>query len=287
MLYSVEQENAGRVAGARAWGDRQWQQTCGVTLEEVDSCAPLLVWVGDDLIIWNYPAEKQAEVQAKREAGRRGGLSSGRARAKQAGSRTEAQLQAEVQRKWEVGKEDQYLGATAVSPSGVSDYEGGKPRNPLLDALATVGGGSISDVTKSAFGAAARALAEIKGVTPDVAPAEILRRGENYAARFPRAALTASALAKHWAACATPPASIPDRSGDRSSGQSVWALREKQKAILANIERMKSDGRTFKSAAYCKEGEEPGYSWLPGVEDKIAAEREKHAEIERQIAAIS
>jgi hypothetical protein len=80
LVYSCEQENSGRIVGCRCWKDRQWQQTCGVTLAEVDSAAPLLRWNGDDLIVWSYPADKQAEIAAKREAGRRGGKISSEAK---------------------------------------------------------------------------------------------------------------------------------------------------------------------------------------------------------------
>lgn len=91
LAYSAEQENGGRIAGARRWKDRQWQQTCGVTLAEVEGSNPLLLWDGDDLIVWGYPAEKEAEVQAKREGGMKGGRRSGEARREPLG---EAELQA-------------------------------------------------------------------------------------------------------------------------------------------------------------------------------------------------
>jgi hypothetical protein len=42
--YCAEQENGGRIANCRGWKDRQWQQTCGVTLKEVQSASkPLSV----------------------------------------------------------------------------------------------------------------------------------------------------------------------------------------------------------------------------------------------------
>lgn len=83
LAYSCEQENHGKIVGCRSWKDRRWQQTCGVTLSEVDAAAPLLVWEGEDLIVWSYPSNKQAEIEAKRDAGRRCGK-----------SRSDAKLQA-------------------------------------------------------------------------------------------------------------------------------------------------------------------------------------------------
>jgi len=82
VAYCAEQENGGKIIGARKWKDRQWQQTCGVMIGEVDSAAQLLVWEGDDLLVWNYPVEKEAEIKTKREAGKVGGNRSGEARAK-------------------------------------------------------------------------------------------------------------------------------------------------------------------------------------------------------------
>jgi len=74
-MWCATQENGGRVAGGKLWGSRQWQQMCGVTRAEIDAAMPLLMWDGDDLIVWNYPAEKEMEVQSEREGGRRGGSS--------------------------------------------------------------------------------------------------------------------------------------------------------------------------------------------------------------------
>ncbi len=78
MAYCVELENGGRIPGARLWKDRQWQQTCGVMLSEVQAAPLLLEWVGDDLIVWSYPAEKESEVRVKRENAQKNGKLGGR-----------------------------------------------------------------------------------------------------------------------------------------------------------------------------------------------------------------
>lgn len=70
LAYCCEQENGGVLEGAARWGTRQWQQTCGVTREEVHTAAPLLTVQGDNVIVWNFPMDKQVEVQAKREQAR-------------------------------------------------------------------------------------------------------------------------------------------------------------------------------------------------------------------------
>lgn len=69
FAYCAEQENSGVIRGCRGWKDRQWQQTCGVTLAEVDEAAPLLSWAGNDLVLLAYPHDKEIEVQRMRELG--------------------------------------------------------------------------------------------------------------------------------------------------------------------------------------------------------------------------
>jgi hypothetical protein len=78
--YCVELENGGRIVGAKRWKDRQWQQACGVTLKEVNRSEPILSWDGEDLIVWEYPSEKEKEVAHKREVAKSNGQLGGRPR---------------------------------------------------------------------------------------------------------------------------------------------------------------------------------------------------------------
>ena len=71
--WCATQENGGVIGGAKAWNDRRWQQTCGVTKAEAETASDLYYFEGDSLVVNFYPVEKQAEVVAKREAGKRGG----------------------------------------------------------------------------------------------------------------------------------------------------------------------------------------------------------------------
>ena len=88
-----------------------------------------------------------------------------------------------------------------------------RARDAVLDALAAVGGGDISQLTKTAWGAAARAKKEISDVSPNLTPDEVARRAANYRLHFKDAALTAPALTKHWARCDKPPSegTLPER----------------------------------------------------------------------------
>ena len=102
LAYCCEQENGGIIPVCSGWKDRQWQQTCGITLTEAQEQSPLWQWEGHDLIVRFYPADKQAEIEAKREAGRRGGRRSGETRRQadrqaQPEASGEAELQAELQ----------------------------------------------------------------------------------------------------------------------------------------------------------------------------------------------
>jgi len=71
--YCYEQENGGLIAGCKTWKDRQWQQVCGVTREEIDGAQSLMGWQDDDLRVWGYPSDLEDEIKRKREAGRKGG----------------------------------------------------------------------------------------------------------------------------------------------------------------------------------------------------------------------
>jgi hypothetical protein len=70
MCYCVDQETGGRIANASAWGDRKWQQLCGVTLREVNNSSELWRWENGDVVVAFYPSEKEAEVQMLRAIGK-------------------------------------------------------------------------------------------------------------------------------------------------------------------------------------------------------------------------
>ena len=71
--YCYEQENGGLITDCKSWKDRQWQQICGVTREEIDGSTLLMEWQDNDLLVWFYPNEIEEEIKRKREAGRKGG----------------------------------------------------------------------------------------------------------------------------------------------------------------------------------------------------------------------
>lgn len=79
-----------------------------------------------------------------------------------------------------------------------------RPRNPLFDALALATDGDPAQLTADTSRAVGVALSKIKKVTPELTDDEINRRAGNYRDHFRDAALTAPALAKHWARCAQP-----------------------------------------------------------------------------------
>lgn len=78
VAWSCDQENMGRIAGARSWGDRRWMQSCGVMASEVAESCGLFRWDGDDLVISFYPADAQREIERKREIARANGRKGGR-----------------------------------------------------------------------------------------------------------------------------------------------------------------------------------------------------------------
>lgn len=94
-------------------------------------------------------------------------------------------------------------GGTPMSPESVVEpsvtslrAETARPRDELFEALATVDGADLANLTRSARGslnAAAKQLREI-GATPE----DVHARAAAYRRRHPEWPLTAQALVKHW-----------------------------------------------------------------------------------------
>jgi len=78
LRYCVGQENGGRIAGCREWKDRRWQQLVRVTAREIGSECELWSWDGDDLVVFEYPTEMEAEVKQRRETAKTNGRNGGR-----------------------------------------------------------------------------------------------------------------------------------------------------------------------------------------------------------------
>ncbi len=76
---------------------------------------------------------------------------------------------------------------------------GARPRNLLFDALCAVDMSDPVEASKASGGRVGKALSQIKRMTPEATPEEIVRRATNYRASWPNVALTATALAAHWA----------------------------------------------------------------------------------------
>ena len=104
------------------------------------------------------------------------------------------------------GREGNKEQGTSEAMCGVGDgWKSTRPRNELLDALVSVDGSDPLKTTRPAFAKAAKALQDIKAVTPEVTPNEIARRAENYRKHMPNVTISSMALATHWAKCDQPP----------------------------------------------------------------------------------
>lgn len=78
LRYCIGQENGGVIDGAESWGDRKWQQLVRVTKKEVSRATGLWSWGEGNLIVWEYPLEKEDEVRNRRERARTNGAKGGR-----------------------------------------------------------------------------------------------------------------------------------------------------------------------------------------------------------------
>ena len=78
LRYCAGQENSGVIVACKPWADRKWQQLARVTQSEVLAESALWVWIGDDLHLWSYPCDKEAEVKQRRDRARTNGQRGGR-----------------------------------------------------------------------------------------------------------------------------------------------------------------------------------------------------------------
>jgi hypothetical protein len=221
--YCYEQENGGKILGCIGWKDRQWQQICGVTRNEIDGSASLMQWQGEDLCVWSYPIEVEDALKAKRIAGSKGGKARTQAKieaakangAKHNPSTTQAQpkqLPKEIEKKGKEKEKETEAPVPVASSAGqteLPDFPQTLPMTPkpksgrdaIKDALAGCGGADPSQVVPSAWSGIGKALADIMAVCPQVTPIEIARRSANYRTHMDSVPLTPFALAKHWALC--------------------------------------------------------------------------------------
>ena len=80
-----------------------------------------------------------------------------------------------------------------------------RPRDLIFEALCEATGVEAKSLTKSGRGSLNVALRDIRAASPDVTPDEVKKRAGRYSRKFSGAALTAPALAKHWASLGPPP----------------------------------------------------------------------------------
>ena len=71
--WCVTQENNGVIEGCQSWGDRKWQQLCGITKAEAETESELYGYDGGNLVVYFYPEDHQKAVETRRENGKKGG----------------------------------------------------------------------------------------------------------------------------------------------------------------------------------------------------------------------
>lgn len=86
-----------------------------------------------------------------------------------------------------------------AAANGRTPQHGRRPRepDPVFEALCEVAAIEAGQLTRAGRGAVNRATADLRAV--DASPEEVRRRAALYRRQWPDIALTAPALAKHWA----------------------------------------------------------------------------------------
>ncbi len=70
LRYCIGQENGGKIAGARDWPPVKCIRNLRVTKEEINQPSALWSWEGADIVVRDYPIEKERQVRSNRENGR-------------------------------------------------------------------------------------------------------------------------------------------------------------------------------------------------------------------------
>lgn len=193
------------------------------TLEELltyDAGKPLLTQDGPDGDYWLHDfadwQETRAEIEEKSQVRRVAGAKGGRVRsqnakqiakqnveqiAKQTDSNLSSKTQAEKEKEIEivVSSPSGLLTATPPSPPKPEpkSARNHRPPDPLFDAVTAVCGIDPETLTATGRGAINASLKQLRDV--HATPEQVRVRGSTYRQRFAGAALTAPALAKHWA----------------------------------------------------------------------------------------
>lgn len=134
MGYCAELENGGVIKNCRQWGNRQWMQTCGVMLEEVNTESQLWNFTEDgSLVVKFFPEDQQEKCIKNRESGRKGGkkraeLEANAKASAQAGASTKEKLKEKEEEKLkEELKRKSEAQQSASNPQQNPEPENGQP----------------------------------------------------------------------------------------------------------------------------------------------------------------
>jgi hypothetical protein len=152
--YCANQENGGRITGAKLWDDQKCMRALKVPRDRLKDQAFLWSWEGDDLLIAFYPIEQEEILRKKRGGAALGGRLRG------------AQLKAQAQ----ATKPDDAKAEGEPMAKGLLKRKGregkGKKGNGRVRESGSLSGVSGSDVPSEAD---VRAWATSSGVDPDFA----------------------------------------------------------------------------------------------------------------------
>jgi hypothetical protein len=195
----------------------------------VDELVAHHLWVAEPegwrIRSWLEHNDSVERIMAKREA-------AATRKAKWNASRDASGTQPQdVARGSEEGEAENSLAPAEPSPEDAS------PSDDLWDAVMTSCGIDVEQITDAAIGGYRKAVASIRarGATPD----DVWARARVYGRKFPTAALTPHALAKHWAELVPPPAKlvlVRDENCEECSGTG-FVLDEDERAVQCKCTR--------------------------------------------------
>jgi len=136
LCYCADQENGGRIRGAREWSDRKWIQVTGVLRADLDRECALWSWDRGTLVVRGYPVEQERVVRAKRRGGRnRGSGPSAEATAEESSeeSMQESSEESRLRNRNRNRKRKEKKAKTARAPAGELSLIEGSPEYGVRD----------------------------------------------------------------------------------------------------------------------------------------------------------
>jgi hypothetical protein len=145
------------------------------------------------------------------------------------------------------GRETPHVPRTPLTPKApFRTKDTPRARNPLLEAMALCGGGSLEHMTPPEWGRAAKALKDIRSVKPDLTVEDIRVAIENYTKLYGSGFLTSTAISNNWSKIRPGAVIAPKVQQSASKPEESWKIQKKIEQIEELINTHKGNEESTK-----------------------------------------